>query len=835
MKTILFSSPHKYLAVLSQDTIFALRMMRKNVGFTISAVLTLALGIAATTIIFSAIDAVILRPLPYRIPERLVTLWNDFPGSSDKSTALVSGPDFIDYRQQSQLFEGIAGAVGFSVPLSGDRGAEMIRMAMVTADFFPLLGIDPVMGRHFQADEEGPNQPRIVLLNYDLWQTSFGGDPNIIGRTISLNGPGVTVIGVLPPDFQLLLPEETHPSLARADEIKAWELFQFDLATFPRESNFLAAIGRLNPEVSIEQARSEMEAIAARLRSEHAGHQNRNTQIRITPLQKDIVKHVRPSLVALFVAASTLLVIACANVANMLMARDVGRRREFAIRAAIGASRTRIMRQLMTENLLLAMIGGVIGLLLAHWGLDLLPLLQLENVPRLQAVALNAKAFGFAAAVCLLSVILFGLTPAFRSSRADLSIALKSSDRGASGSGWRSASRLLVILEVALCLVVLIGAGLLIQTFRSLYNVRPGFASENVLTFRTPLPSFQYRGKYDVVSNYYMRLEDRLAALPGVKSVGAVDRLPLTGTGTTKPFAFDAESEKRWGDLTAEWRTATPGYFQALGTRLMSGRFFTEKDDADAPFVAIVDENLARRAWPNENPVGKMLKVPLSRNGKLQAATNQWVEVVGVVETVSNVTLRDSSQPQVCLPFHQQPSLTIYMAVKIEGDPSAMLDAAQEAVKYLDKEVPVADVHWMDDYVSSAMSRERLSLALMSVFGILALGLAAVGVFGLFFHIVSAQTREVGIRLALGATPGNIFRRVIRQGMALALTGLLIGIATASFATGLLRNLLFGVEPTDWMTFAWASALLLAVAMIACVLPARKAMLVEPVEALRHE
>ncbi len=829
------SSWRELLATLRQDIIFALRVMRKNRGFTISAVFTLALGIAATTIIFSALDAVILRPLPYQNPERLVTLWNDFPGSSDQATALVSGPDFVDYRRQSQLFEGIAGAVGFSVPLYGDRGAEMIRMAMVTANFFPLLGIDPMMGRHFQTDEEGPNQPRIVLLNYDLWQKSFGGDPDIIGRTISLNGPGVTVIGILPPDFQLLLPEETHPSLARADQIKAWELFQFDLATFRRESNFLAAIGRLKPEVSIDQARAEMEAISARLRSEHAGHRNRNTRIRITPLRTDIVKHVRPSLVALFVAACVLLVIACANVANMLMARDLGRRREFAIRAAIGAGRARIVRQLMTENLLLAMIGGVIGLLLAHWGLDLLPLLQLENVPRLQAVALNAKAFGFAAVVCLLSVILFGLTPAFRSSRADLSIALKSSVEGASGSGWRSASGLLVILEVALCLVVLIGAGLLIQTFRSLYNVSPGFASENVLTFRTPLPSFQYRGKFDVASNYYRRLEERLAALPGVKSVGAVDRLPLTGTGTTKPFAFDAESEQRWGDLSAEWRAVTPGYFQALGTRLMAGRVFTEYDHVDAPFVAIVDENLARRAWPNENPIGKMLKAPLSRNGKLQAATNQWVEVVGVVETVSNVSLRDSSQPQVYLPFYQQPSLTIYMVVKIEGAPSATLAAAQEVVEGHDKEVPVADVHWMDDYVSSAMSRERLSLAFMSVFGILAMGLAAVGVFGLFFHIVSAQTREIGIRLALGATPGNIFRRVIRQGMALTLIGLLIGVVTALFATGLLRNLLFGVEPTDWMTFAWASALLLSVALIACVMPARKAMIVEPVEALRHE
>lgn len=814
---------------LIQDLRYGVRMLLKQPGFALVAIITLALGSGVSAAIFSVVNGVLLRPLSYEDPDQVALIYRYTTGEA-QPTLTISGPDFLDLKQRSQLLESLAAITSGNASLTGRGGEpEQITLSSISADFFPTLRVKPYLGRQFLPEEAVPNGPRVVMLSYGLWQRRFGGDTQLIGETVQLSSNPFTVVGILPPNFKLHLP----PDAFMLHDADVWLPTQIDLTRMQRTNNFLTAFARLKPGVTVAQAQAEMDQLAAQLSEEHSALKNARLRTGVLPLQQGIVRHVRPTLLVLFGAVGMVLLIGCANVANLLLARVATRQQEMAVRAALGASRWRLVRQVLTEALLLSCCGGVLGALLAYGGLELLLALQPANLPHLENIALDGRALGFCLGVCALTPLLFGLPVAWRAAHGMPSVALKEGNRQVA-TGGRRLRQLLVIGELALSLVLLIGCGLLIKTFGALQAVRLGFQPAQVLTFQVipPYPRYGALG-WERNWQFYQQLEQRLAALPGVEAVGLTSQLPLSGSGHTGSYAWDEASRQNRSDLIADWRFVTPNYFNTVGTKLLAGRYFNEHDDANHPWVVMVDETLARKVWPNESAIGKWLLLPHSTPRGIQRV---WAEVVGVIEQVRSHQLSTHTREQFYISYAQNPAVpNMTFALRTKTNSADLLNAIKREVYAIDKEVPVYKVRRMDEYVADALAPARFSMILMSVFGALALGMAAIGLFGVLAYLVSQRQREIGVRLALGAQPRDVLKLVIGQGMQLSALGIALGLALALGLAQLPKSLLYGVSATDPFTYVGIALLLLSVALVACWIPARRATRVDPLIVLRTE
>ena len=817
------------MSTLLHDLRYALRSLRRTPGFTIAAVAALALGIGATTTIFTVVNGVLLRPLDYVAPDRLVNIWNDL-GQGAQSLPAVSPLDFRDYQRRSRTVESFAAATEADVAnlrgnLTGDGEPERVSLVAVTANFFPLLGVTPSAGRQFLEAEEVLNGPHVVMLSHRLWQRRYGSDPSLVGRTIQIDGVAHEVVGVLPPDFRLQLPKEAF----QVKDADMWVPIQFDYGQpLPRNLTFFTVFGRLRAGVTYDQAQAEMDMIAGQFRAEFKEHAASNLRIRAVPLHQDVVKHARPALVILLDAVGLVLLIACANVANLLLVRGTSRSAEFALRTALGASRRAMIRQVLTESLVLAAAGGALGMTLTVFALSLLRSLHPANLPRLADVRLDGTVLLFTIAVCAMTAVLFGLVPAVRAAATDPQAHLKSGGRGGSGGDRRRARNLLIGAEVALSVVLLVGAGLLIRSFVALQRVNPGFDPSDVLTFELSLPSGTYQGGAPRRA-FFREMKSRLEALPGVKAVGLVSQLPLTGSGPLSPFAYNEETARNFESVTADGRNVSATYFQAMNARLLAGRTFTDGDSVGTPAVIIVDESLAKLAWPGQNPIGKQLQLQPT------GTPNAFAEVVGVVEHMRQHDLTRDVLHQIYYPMGQGTPWVMTVVVEAAVDPASLAGPVRSTIAEMDPDLPVSRLMPMSVLVSEGMAQARFSLVLMSALGGIALLLTAVGVFGVISYSVSQRTREFGIRLALGEDPSRTRRSVVAGGMRLVLASIGIGLVGALAIGRLIVGLLYQVPPADPVTFATIALLLATVALFACYVPARRATRVDPALTLRSE
>jgi len=807
-----------------QDLAYAWRTLRRTPAFTLVAIATLGLGIGATTTIFTVVNGVLLRPLPYRDPGRIANVWVDF-GVGAQSLPAMSPGDFRDYQARATSFDMVAAGsgpqvIGATGALTGDGGPpERVDVSPITANFLPLLGVDPIYGRHFTAEEEAIGGPRVVILGYGLWQRRYGGDPSIVGRSIKLDGLDQTVVGILPKTFRLWLPSEAF----LITDSQIWKPLQFDYARQPpRNFTLFTVFARLKPGVTFAQAQAEMDGLARQLRREHAVHESADMRVRVVPLQDDVVKHARPAIVALFAAVGFVLLIACANVAHLLLARATAREREMAVRAALGASKRRLLRQLATESLALAAGGCAVGLLVARAGTQTLAILRPANLPRLDAIQIDAAALLFAAGATMVTALLFGLVPALRAAAIDLNSTLRMT-----GSGTAAQVRLrslLMIAEMALALVLLIGAGLTIRSFAALQQVHPGFDPDGVLTFRIATPPAKYPTA-EQRRALLRQMDERIRAIPGVTEVGLISQLPLTGSGALSPYAYNDATARNWESETSDGRNVSPAFFRAMGTRLLAGRFFDEHDFGTQNII--VDETLAERAWPGQNAVGRQLQV--QPNG----SDNRFATVVGVVEHIRAHDLSRAVRPQLYRPMG--PGGRLAVVVRTDGSASGLAADVTRVMKGIDPDLPLDHVAPMPALVQDALAQPRLTLLVMSLFGGAALLLSAVGIYGVFSYAVSQRTREIGIRMALGQDPGSIRNQVLVEGARMTAISTGIGVAAALVLTRSLSRLLFGVKAADPLTFAAMAAVLMAAALAGCYVPARRATRVNPIAALKTE
>ncbi|MGH9834747.1 MAG: ABC transporter permease [Blastocatellia bacterium] len=811
------------MQTLWQDLRYGARLLLKHPAFTLIAVVTLALGIGGNTAIFTVVNAALLRSLPYQEPERLVYLRETTPQKSFPRRE-ASYPDFLDWRQ-NQSFSGMAAyAGGGGFTLMGGDGPERIMAGRVTGNFFSVLGVEPMLGRLFREDEDQPNAERVVALSYGFWQRRFGGDPKVVGQTLNLSGDAYTIIGVLPPAFQF----------APRGTVEVWAPWRPNEAQLTRRfMHWVNVIARLKPGVSEAQAQAEMQTIAGRIAQDHKDS-HAGTNIVLTPLHEQIVRQIKPLLLVLLGAVGFVLLIACANVANLLLARASARQKEIAIRAALGAGRFRLIRQLLIESALLALLGGGLGLLLAQWGVEALIAAIPDNVlnfmPYLRGLALDGRTLAFTGALALVTIIVFGLAPALHASKLDLQSALKEGGR-TSGEGSRRRLRdLLVVGEIALALVLLVGAGLMMKSLMRLLEVDPGFDPKNVLTFSVSLPAAKFDRNEEVYA-FHHQLISRLESLPGVKGAGTVTVIPLIGGNTTRFYDAAQPRPAPGGETEANLREVSDNYFRVLGVPLVAGRHFNERDKADAPAVVIVNQTLAKRVFPNGDAVGQRLIFTGD-----DSSPNQIVGVVGD-EKVNG--LAEQTTPVVYYPFLQDttPGLTKNLVVRTEGDPAALVSAIRNECRELEPGLTVAQVMTMEQIIANSPSTfmRRYPALLIGVFAAVALLLAAIGIYGVMSYSVSQQTREIGVRLALGARKLDVLRLVIGRGMLLALAGVGVGVVAAFGLMRLMTGLLFGVEASDPATFGLIALLLVVVALLACYIPARRATKVDPMVALRCE
>jgi predicted permease len=819
---------------LAKDIRYAVRTLVKSPGFTLAAIFSLAIGIGANTSIFSIINALLLRPLPYQDADRLVILWNRSPGLNITED-WFSTAQYFDIKAGHSGFEVVAIAIGGNYNLTGKGDPERVGTIRVSSNLLPMLGQSTALGRVFVADEDSPGKAATAVLSHGMWVRHYGSDPHIIGKSITLNGMPYEVVGIMPHSFSL--PREVLPTLDGAEQADI--LLPLPLppdASQNRDHEDYNIMGKLKPGVSIAQAQAEMDTITARLRRDYPQTYppNGGLTFGIVPLLEQVVGDVRLTLFVLLGAVGFVLVIACANVANLLLARAVARQKEIAIRTAMGASRVRIVRQLLTESVLLSLGGGVLGIQLAFWSIHWIHVFGPKSVPRINAIGIDKDALLFTFLLSLLSGTLFGLAPALRVSRLNLHATLKDTSRGSAGTSavWgrgNNLRRLLVISELALCVMLLIGAGLLIRSFARLQSVSPGFNPKNVLTLELTMSGPKYKDPQAVVSTY-RELWTRLERLPGVAASGAVTALPLS-----QMFA--------WGPITVEGRVPPPGenfinadermvsghYFRAMGIPLLAGRLFNDQDSATNPKVVIVDEYMAQQLWPNQDALGKRIHL----GGVTTAAP--WVTVVGVVGRVKQYTLDSDSRIAFYLAQTQYPTRAMNVVLLSSGDPAALTSAVKQQVHELDRDLPLYNVRTMEQRLDESLARRRFSMLLLALFACVALALATIGTYGVMAYLVSQGTREIGIRIALGATQSGIVRLVVRKGMALALSGVAIGLAGACVLTRLMRSLLFGVGPNDPLTFAAISLLLTGIALLASYLPAHRASQIDPMVSLRHE
>ena len=801
------------METLWQDLRYGTRQLARSPGFTAVAVLTLALGIGANTAIFSVVNGVLLRPLDYDDPDRIIVVWGKHPQIGREAASL---PDFTDWRAQNSSFESMTGAGRSFLTLTGGEEPERLMATLVTGDFFDVLRVRPILGRGFLPEEDRPGAGRVVLMSHGLWQRRFGGDPNIVGRALTLNGEVYTVVGVAPPHLKLLSSTELWTPLAR------------DPAQAGRRNDFLFVAGRLKPGVTLEQARADMEALTARLQQQYP-NTNTGWSADLVPLHEQIVGGVRPALLVLLGAVGFVLLIACANVANLMLARAGARGREIAIRTALGAGRLRLVRQLLTESLLLAVLGGGAGLLLAVWGAAALAAASVPGIPRLGDVQVDATVLAFAASLSVLTGILFGLVPALQAARPDVNESLKEGGRGGAGSLGRHRFRsALVVAEVALSLVLLIGAGLMIRSIHRLANLQTNFNRESLLTLQVTLPQARYPGDTER-GLFYQQLLERVRALPGVTSATTLTPLPLTGGGNFWSFSMAGRPDPPPGEVQdASIVFAGEQSVETLKIPLLQGRLYTDAEARNAEPVALINQSLAKRYFSEGGALGQRITF-----GDPQAPGSQWLTIVGVVADIRQEPVKQEVYPEVYV-LQPRPTMALVLRTTLE-DPVSLAPSVRGAVRELDRDLPVSNVRTMDEVLANVLAPRRYSMLLLSLFALVALVLAAVGIYGVMSYAVTQRRHEIGIRLALGAQRSDILRLVVRHGMLLAGVGLAIGLTGAFWLARSLSGLLAEVQATDPVTFFAVAVLLAGVALAACYLPARRAMRVDPMVALRYE
>ena len=821
------------MRTLWQDLRYVARMLFKHKGFTFVTALVLSLGIGANTAIFSVVNAVLLRPLPYKNAERLVALYSVNTGNAEANLTdrpPLSYPDFRDYKEQTQTLQYVAAyrQIGTSLVSSGGDEPERVLGADVSAELFPMLGVEPLIGRVFTPEEDKAGAPSVVVLGYGLWQRRFGGDKAVIGREIKLGTRNVTVIGVMPPDFKFPIQAERadffDPFTAETARISPASLES-------RDSRFNTIVASLKPGATLQQAQAEIDAIARRLEAQYPA-MNTGWRVRLVPLGEDVTGDVRPALLVLLGAVLFVLLITCANVANMLLAKASARQKEMAIRTALGASRARIVRQLLTESLVLSLIGGALGLLLALWGVDLLVAASPASLPRVNEINVDNHVLAFTLIVSVITGIIFGIAPALASSKLDLNEALKEGGRSETQGAQRNRVRsLLVVSEVALSLVLLIGAGLLIKSFLRLLNTDTGYKTARVLSVTLPVSKTKYPQPEQQVA-YVREIIDRTRTLPGVEATAATTLLPL---GLRDIFnVFDIEGRP---PAPPEAKTAarncsiTPDYFRVMNIPMRRGRIFTERDTKDALPVIIINEAFASRFFPSEDPVGHRI---ILRDERDQPSPPR--EIVGVVGNIKHESLDEKEQPEYYVPFYQTPDRQMDLVVRsATNDPAAMTFAVRSAIKSIDKDQLIWEVKTMDERVAESVAPRRFQMLLLGIFAALALLLASIGIYGVMSYLATQRTHEIGIRIALGAQRSDVLRLIVGQGMRLALIGVGIGLVCAFAVTRLMQSLLYGVSATDPIVFAGVALVLTIVALLACYIPARRAAKVDPVIALRHE
>ena len=818
------------METLLHDLRYGIRMLSRKPGFTVVAVLALALGIGANTAIFSVVNGVVLRALPYKNPESLMLVWSRVAlpqGQAGTGEFPVAAGDFTDWRDQNQSFTEIAGFHSQPFNITGGGEPEYLGGVRASASLFQLLGIEAKLGRTFLPDEDQPGASRVVIISHGFWERRFGADPQIIGKTLTLDDESYTVVGVMPADFQFPRKGEMPGGYMFPRRVELYTPLAWTPAqASDRNRDFMAVVARLKPGVNAAQAQADMDAVAERLEEEYP-QSNTNKGVLIVPLHQQAIGDVRTALLVLLGAVAFVLLIACANVANLLLARAASRQREIAIRTALGASRSRIVRQLLTESIVLALAGGTLGILLAMWGIKLLMAISPANLPRVDAISIDGRVFGFTFAVSIVTGIVFGLVPAIQASKPDVNEALKEGGR-ASTTGHNRFRSLLVVSEVALSLVLLIGAGLMIRSFVRLLNESPGLDPENVLTLDVVLPRNKYTGPQQMA--FFQQVIDRMKALPSVKSAGAVFPLPLSGAEEGMGFSIEGRPPAAPGEsLSTGPRWVSPDYFKVMGLRLMRGREISEGDGSNSPNVLVINEAMAGRFFPDEDPIGKRIAF-----NRVNGVPN-WREIVGVVGNVKDIALDTEPRPQMYIPFTQSPIFIMTLVLRTAGDPLSLVAAARGEVVAVNPSQPISNVHTMEELVSNSAAQRRFNMLLLSIFAGVALLLAAVGIYGVMSYAVAQRTHEMGVRMALGARTPDVLALVIKQGMTLALSGVGIGLAAAYGLTRILESLLYGVSPTDPLTFSMIAVLLALIALLACYLPARRATKVDPMNALRYE
>jgi len=824
------------------DLRYGVRTLLKNRSFTAIAIITLAIGIGANTAIFSVVDAVLLRPLPYPDPERLVVLWSAPPGQRGGSSL----PDYREWRDRSQGFEGLGGFFYGDFNLSGqNQDPERVQGASVTTNLFSVLGVNPAIGRSFLPEEDQFGRHRVALLSDGLWRRRYGADPRLIGETIGLGGESYTVVGVMPPDM---------PFLDNTPRVELWRPISFPPGDNmdSRNNYFVTLIGRLKNGVTLNQAQAEVEGIAATIKQNFPG--NDQLEASVAPLSEELIGSVRSGLLVLLGAVGFVLLVACVNVANLLLARAASRERELAIRASLGASRARLIRQLMLEGVPLGLIGGAAGLLLATWGVALLQSMLPATLPRHNAISINPNVLLFTLSISILTITVFGLLPALQATRVDVRDGLSEGGRGLTAGRRRSRVRsMLVAAELALALVLLIGAGLMVRSFLKLSRVDAGFNPHNVLTMRIPLPEAKYKVPTTLNSPspaglaFFEQMLGRVRNIPGVQSAGVSTMLPLgAGSGWGKFFSIEGRPVPASLSQVPAVRflLISEDYLTAMGIPVLRGRAFNDRDTAESQQVAIINDTIARRFFADEDPLGKTIWMGPPESllpPDAQTPDNQFVRrtIVGVVADVKGPSLDKAANAEVLAPYQQYRregwTNTMMLAVRTSGPPQAPLAAVRNILHDMDSEQPITSVANMEERMTVAMSQPRFSTVLLGLFALMGLVLASVGIFGVMSYVVTQRTHEIGIRLALGASRRDVLALVVGQGFRLTLVGLVIGLTASLALTRLMSSLLFGVSATDLATFGVISVLLTVVSLLACYLPARRATKVDPMTALRYE